>query len=65
MFLTNLLPPSKSMQIDEDTIRKQFPNIIYASGSPTGPKGSDRNKGGYDAISFGGERRCFIFAYRR
>jgi crotonobetainyl-CoA:carnitine CoA-transferase CaiB-like acyl-CoA transferase len=53
VFLTNLLPPArKSMGIDADTIRGLFPNIIYASGSPTGPKGPDSAKGGYDSISF-------------
>lgn len=53
VFLTNLLPPArKSMGIDEAAIRPAFPNIIYASGSPTGPKGPDSAKGGYDSISF-------------
>lgn len=53
VFLTNLLPPArKSMSIDADSIRAKFPNIIYASGSPTGPKGPDSAKGGYDSISF-------------
>jgi crotonobetainyl-CoA:carnitine CoA-transferase CaiB-like acyl-CoA transferase len=53
VFLTNLLPPArKSMGIDADTIRAKFPNIIYASGSGTGPKGPDSAKGGYDAITF-------------
>ena len=53
VFLTNLLPPARlSMGIDADTIRGLFPNIIYASGSPTGPKGPDSAKGGYDSISF-------------
>jgi crotonobetainyl-CoA:carnitine CoA-transferase CaiB-like acyl-CoA transferase len=53
VFLTNLLPPArKAMGIDADTIRARFPNIIYASGSGTGPNGPDSAKGGYDAISF-------------
>jgi crotonobetainyl-CoA:carnitine CoA-transferase CaiB-like acyl-CoA transferase len=53
VFLTNLLPPArKAMGIDGDTIRAKFPNIIYASGSGTGPKGPDSAKGGYDAITF-------------
>ena len=53
VFLTNLLPPArKSMGIDADTIRARFPDIIYASGSGTGPKGPDSAKGGYDAITF-------------
>jgi crotonobetainyl-CoA:carnitine CoA-transferase CaiB-like acyl-CoA transferase len=53
VFLTNLLPPARaSMGIDGDSIRQRFPNIIYASGSGTGPKGPDASKGGYDAITF-------------
>lgn len=53
VFLTNLLPPArKAMGIDADTIRGRFPNIIYASGSGTGPNGPESAKGGYDAISF-------------
>jgi crotonobetainyl-CoA:carnitine CoA-transferase CaiB-like acyl-CoA transferase len=53
VFLTNLLPPARrAMQIDADTIRAKFPNIIYASGSGSGPNGPESDKGGYDAISF-------------
>jgi crotonobetainyl-CoA:carnitine CoA-transferase CaiB-like acyl-CoA transferase len=53
VFLTNLLPPARlSMGIDAATIRARFPNIIYASGSGTGPEGPDAAKGGYDAITF-------------
>lgn len=53
VFLTNLLPPArKKMGIDADSIREKFPDIIYASGSGTGPKGPDSAKGGYDAITF-------------
>lgn len=53
VFLTNLLPPArKSMGIDAETIRARFPNIIYASGSGTGPEGPDAAKGGYDAITY-------------
>jgi crotonobetainyl-CoA:carnitine CoA-transferase CaiB-like acyl-CoA transferase len=53
VFLTNLLPPARrAMKIDADTIRAKFPNIIYASGSGSGPNGPESDKGGYDAISF-------------
>ncbi len=53
VFLTNLLPPARAaMQIDADSIRARFPNIIYASGSGTGPHGPECAKGGYDAITF-------------
>lgn len=53
VFLTNLLPPARAkMKIDAETIRARFPEIIYASGSGTGPAGPDSAKGGYDAITF-------------
>ncbi|VWX54484.1 CaiB/BaiF CoA-transferase family protein [Novosphingobium sp. 9U] len=53
VFLTNLLPRARrSMRIDADSIRAQFPNIIYASGSGVGPQGPEMEKGGYDAITF-------------
>lgn len=53
VFLTNLLPPArKAMGIDAETIRARFPGIIYASGSGSGPNGPEKDKGGYDAISF-------------
>jgi crotonobetainyl-CoA:carnitine CoA-transferase CaiB-like acyl-CoA transferase len=53
VFLTNLLPPARrSMGIDAATIRARIPDIIYASGSPAGPKGPESDKGGYDSISF-------------
>jgi crotonobetainyl-CoA:carnitine CoA-transferase CaiB-like acyl-CoA transferase len=53
VFLTNLLPPARrSMGIDEASIRARFPGIIYASGSGSGPNGPDKDKGGYDSISY-------------
>jgi crotonobetainyl-CoA:carnitine CoA-transferase CaiB-like acyl-CoA transferase len=53
VLLTNLLPRARrKMKIDADTIRKQFPHIIYASGSGVGPHGPESEKGGYDAITF-------------
>jgi crotonobetainyl-CoA:carnitine CoA-transferase CaiB-like acyl-CoA transferase len=53
VFLTNLLPPARrSMGIDAESIRARFPGIIYASGSGSGPNGPEKDKGGYDAISF-------------
>jgi len=53
VFLTNLLPPARrAMGIDAETIRAAFPDIIYASGSATGPNGPHSAKGGYDAITF-------------
>ena len=53
VFLTSLLPPARrAMGIDAETIRARFPDIIYASGSATGPNGPESDKGGYDAITF-------------
>ena len=53
IFLTNLLPPARrSMGIDAESIRQRFPDIIYASGSGAGPNGPEKDKGGYDAISY-------------
>ncbi len=53
VFLTNLLPPARrSMGIDADSIRARFPAIVYASGSGSGPNGPEKDKGGYDSISY-------------
>jgi crotonobetainyl-CoA:carnitine CoA-transferase CaiB-like acyl-CoA transferase len=53
VFLTNLLPPARrSMSIDADSIRARFPSIVYASGSGSGPNGPEKDKGGYDSISY-------------
>lgn len=53
VFLTNLLPPARrKMGIDADTIRARFPNIVYAAGCGTGPKGPENEKGGYDSITY-------------
>jgi len=53
VFLTNLLPQARrAMRIDADTVRAQFPTLIYASGSALGPNGPEAEKGGFDAITF-------------
>lgn len=53
VFLTNLLPRARrAMGIDAETIRARFPNIIYATGSGVGQNGPEREKGGFDAITF-------------
>jgi crotonobetainyl-CoA:carnitine CoA-transferase CaiB-like acyl-CoA transferase len=53
IFLTNLLPRArKAMMIDAETIRGRFPNIIYATGSGVGQNGPEKEKGGFDAITF-------------
>jgi crotonobetainyl-CoA:carnitine CoA-transferase CaiB-like acyl-CoA transferase len=53
VFLTNLLPRARrALQIDAETIRSRFPKIIYATGSGVGQQGPEREKGGFDAITF-------------
>ncbi|MCE7795223.1 CoA transferase [Sphingobium sufflavum] len=53
VFLTNLLPPARTkMGIDLPSIRRRFPNIIYAVGSGVGQRGPEAHRGGFDAITF-------------
>lgn len=53
VFLTSILPAQrKKLGIDLDAIRAANPSIIYGSGSGTGSKGAEANKGGYDGITF-------------
>jgi crotonobetainyl-CoA:carnitine CoA-transferase CaiB-like acyl-CoA transferase len=53
VFLTNLLPRARrEMQIDAQTLRASFPQLVYASGSALGPGGPESEKGGFDAITF-------------
>jgi crotonobetainyl-CoA:carnitine CoA-transferase CaiB-like acyl-CoA transferase len=53
VFLTNKLPGVlERLKIDEAQIRKQNPDIVYVRGTAFGPKGPDRDKGGYDATAF-------------
>lgn len=53
VFLCNLLPQARrDMQIDAETLRARFPQLIYATGSALGPNGADAERGGFDAITF-------------
>ncbi len=53
VFLTNFLPRARTrMNIDADTLRAKFPNLIYAVGSAVGQRGPEGDKGGYDAITY-------------
>ena len=53
VFLTNKLPGAlERLKIDEAHLREQNPDIIYVRGSAFGPKGPDRDKGGYDGTAF-------------
>jgi hypothetical protein len=50
---TNKLPGAlERPKLDEDRVRQQNPRILYARGSAFGPKGPDRDKGGYDGTAF-------------
>ena len=49
VFLTNFRRPAiESMKITYSILRKINPKLIYASISAFGPKGPDRDKGGFD-----------------
>jgi crotonobetainyl-CoA:carnitine CoA-transferase CaiB-like acyl-CoA transferase len=53
VFLTSILPGQRAkLGIDLDAIRAANPTIVYGSGSGTGQKGPEANKGGYDGITF-------------
>jgi crotonobetainyl-CoA:carnitine CoA-transferase CaiB-like acyl-CoA transferase len=53
VFLTNFLQPARQrLGIDVDDIRATNPDIIYARGHGHGPKGPERDAGGYDSVSF-------------
>ena len=53
VFLTNKLPGVLAkLEIDVEHIRARNPNIIYVRGTAFGPKGPDRDRGGYDMTSF-------------
>lgn len=53
VLITNLLPRARrAMGIDEETIRARFPRLIYATGSGVGQNGPEKEKGGFDAITF-------------
>lgn len=53
VLLTNILPPARrSLGIDAESLRARFPRLIHASGSASGPLGPEKEKGGFDAITF-------------
>ncbi|MFI1293297.1 CaiB/BaiF CoA transferase family protein [Streptomyces sp. NPDC020792] len=53
VFLTNWLPgPRSRAKVDVEDIRAMNPNIIYARGSGQGPRGAEKDRGGFDAASF-------------
>jgi len=53
VFLTNKLPSSLArLKLEVDDLRARNPKIIYVRGTAFGPKGPDRDRGGYDMTSF-------------
>ncbi len=53
VFLTSYLPATrKKLRIDVEDIRAINPRIIYARGSGQGPKGPERERPGYDGITW-------------
>jgi crotonobetainyl-CoA:carnitine CoA-transferase CaiB-like acyl-CoA transferase len=53
VFLTNKLPRVRAkLRIDVDEIRAHNPRIIYARGTGQGERGSEADKGSYDALAF-------------
>ena len=55
VFVTNLLPGARRrLRIDVADIREHSPDIIYGLGTAQGTAGPEREKGGFDAISYWG-----------
>jgi crotonobetainyl-CoA:carnitine CoA-transferase CaiB-like acyl-CoA transferase len=53
VFLTSLRPGARRrFNVDVPDIRAVNPSIIYARGSGVGPRGPERDKGGFDFASF-------------
>ena len=53
VFLTNKLPGTLArLRIDVPDIRAQNPKIVYARGTSFGPKGAEKDRGGYDMTGF-------------
>lgn len=53
IFLSNIRVQSlRRMKIDYDSIKEQYPSLIYAHFSGFGLKGEDANKPGYDSTAF-------------
>jgi crotonobetainyl-CoA:carnitine CoA-transferase CaiB-like acyl-CoA transferase len=53
VFLTNKLPGiRKKLRIEPDDIRAHNPNIIYVSGTGSGERGPEADRGGYDFLSY-------------
>jgi crotonobetainyl-CoA:carnitine CoA-transferase CaiB-like acyl-CoA transferase len=53
VFVTNMLPASRrKLAIDVDDLRAHNPRLVYAKGSGAGPLGPERDRRGYDILSW-------------
>ena len=53
VFLTSLRPGALNrLGLDADTLRQQYPSLIYARGHGFGVRGPDANQPGYDSSAF-------------
>lgn len=53
VFSTNFLPGARArLGLDVEDIRRVNPGIVYVRGSALGPRGEERNKGGYDQSTY-------------
>jgi crotonobetainyl-CoA:carnitine CoA-transferase CaiB-like acyl-CoA transferase len=53
VFLTNFLSPVRNrLKIDEDSIRRVNPGIVYAKGDGYGPRGPDADTPGFDGTAY-------------
>ena len=53
VFLTNKLPATLArLKIDVADLRAHNPKLIYVRGTSFGPRGPDRDRGGYDMTAF-------------
>jgi len=53
VFLTNKLPHTlEKLGLDVATLREANPDIVYVRGTAFGPRGPERERGGYDMTAF-------------
>ncbi|GAF44709.1 CaiB/BaiF CoA transferase family protein [Rhodococcus wratislaviensis] len=53
VFMTNFLPDARQkLGIDVEQVMARNPRIVYARGSAQGTTGPDRDKGGFDGITY-------------
>jgi crotonobetainyl-CoA:carnitine CoA-transferase CaiB-like acyl-CoA transferase len=53
VFLTSMRRPARvKLGIEPDDLRAVNPTLIYARGSGLGPRGEERDKGGFDSVTY-------------